>query len=242
MSQHAKGRLGFAVALALATAPVAAAPTYVFSNTGASDIPGLTGFSTTGAMMDGMSVTAEFIGGAAETRSWADTGANSGGVTGTGWSLSQAGDTFSSPWNFAFTNPNAALQLQRLILSGNSGLTIFDVDMYDLAATCDSYTPAGADSSCSAGSARGLRMTFTDVNLSPTVTYSDIVGIGGASPVGDLFHVVTVDFGANGIRSDFSFLQDTDNDSRFNQVPLPGTVALFGLGLGLMGWMRRRSI
>ena len=44
------------------------------------NIPGLTGFATTGAMMDGMQVTACFSGIGCETRGWADGGgADSGG-------------------------------------------------------------------------------------------------------------------------------------------------------------------
>lgn len=42
-------------------------------------IPGLTGFATTGAMMDGLSIRAVFSGGLDETRLWADTGPTSGG-------------------------------------------------------------------------------------------------------------------------------------------------------------------
>lgn len=232
-------RLGFALACALASAPALAVPNYVFTNATSSDIPAIATFTTTGAMMDGLTVTAEFVGGGSQTLAWADTGVDSGGVAGTGWSLNQAGNTFSSAWTFSFTG-TAALQLQRLILTGNTGLTVFDVDMYNDTGTCDTYTPTGSDQMCSDGSARGARMSFTDAQLAPTVTYGDIVGLNGASPVGDLFHVVTVDFGPNGIRSDFSFIQDTDNDIRF-PVPLPGSIALLGLGLGILGVMRRRA-
>jgi hypothetical protein len=49
----------------------------------------LTGFATTGAMMDGMKVSAFFSDGTSELVLWADTGASSGGVTGTGWSLGE---------------------------------------------------------------------------------------------------------------------------------------------------------
>ncbi|MBK7458572.1 MAG: hypothetical protein IPJ42_09165 [Betaproteobacteria bacterium] len=53
------GRLSGALALSLASSTVAT-PTYVFNSTANSDVPGLTGFSTTGAMMDGMTVRVEF--------------------------------------------------------------------------------------------------------------------------------------------------------------------------------------
>ena len=62
-------------------------------------IPGLTGFQTTGADMDGMSVTASFEGGFSQTLAWAEGSPQSGGVTGTGWSLSLSGDSFTNAWS-----------------------------------------------------------------------------------------------------------------------------------------------
>ncbi len=85
-----------------------------------SSIPGLTGFATTGAMMDGLAVTATFEEGV-ETVYWADTGATSGGVTGvlgTGWSLSLDGDTFSASWVFDQNPGGRPLSLLSLLLDG----------------------------------------------------------------------------------------------------------------------------
>lgn len=196
-----------------------AAINYVTDPTNTSVIPGLTGFATNGAMMDNMSVTATF-GNTSQTLPWADTGATSGGVTGSGWALSMSGDTFGGLWNFTFS-PTAALSLTQLVLSGNSGLTVFD------------RTFGGADGT--PGSARG--MDFSDPNIDAMVTYSDQVAIGAASPVGDLWHTVTVNF-TNGIRTNFSFVQDTDNDSRYG-VPEPASIGLLGLALAGLGWSRR---
>ncbi len=236
--------LALGTALALCSGVSQAAAIHVFDTSNTVNIPGLTGFATTGAMMNGMRVTATFSGGFSETLSWAATGAASGGVTGTGWSLTQTGDTFvgvdsavQGRWSFSFAPGVAALNLESLLLEGANGFTVFDVDVYG--SDCD-YAPAGVDESCSDGSARGSRFRFLG-NESATVTYSDALGLAGADPRGDIFHNMLIDFGQGGIRTDFRFDQDTDNDSRRNQVPLPGTLALVGLGLFGLGAFRRRA-
>jgi hypothetical protein len=217
---------GLVLAAAVST-PAHAVITYQ-TGTNTISIPGLTGFATTGAMMDGLAVTAEFND-LSETLFWADTGPNSGGVFGNGWSLTLDGDTFGASWIFDFEDNAGLGQLLSLTLDGIDALTVFDRTFNNVEGTPGSAN--GRDWVCLSGACNDA-----------TVTYDYLVSIGAAAAVGDLFQTVNIDFGDLGPRDDFSFGQDTDNDSRLiTDVPEPAGLLLLGGALAALGIARRRS-
>jgi len=227
MHRNSFRRLAGALAATAFVAGTAHAAAIIKDNTIVNQIPGLTGFATTGAQMTGLAVTATFSSGFSQTLNWATTGATSGGVTGAGWGLSLTGDSFSSAWAFTQT-PGTFGTLLSLVLDGTDALTVFDT-------TNPSFgTP---------DSAQGLDFEITGnagLNALAVATYTRVVAVTPNAPVGDLYQTLRVTFGPNGTTANFTFLQDTDNDSRFD-TPEPGTLALVGLALAAVGGLRRRA-
>jgi hypothetical protein len=186
----------------------------------------LTGFSTFGDMMDGMTVRAIFFDGSTETVLWADTGAGSGAANGVNFDLTESGDTFSNNWTLTGSN------LVRLTIDAGTGDTVFD-------------TRALGDIEGTTGSARGLDFTLTSAgyNGDITATYFNAVALTGFAPVGDLFRNLDIIFG-NPVSETLTFMADTDNlqfAGDIQPVPEPCTMLLLGSGLvGLVGYGRRR--
>ncbi len=190
----------------------------------------LTGYQTDGDNMDGMLVTATFADGTAETLAWADISSNSGGVSGDGWSLMEAGDTYGGTWTFTSTSAS----ISNLLIQAGPGNTIFDVknDAY--------YTPNSA-----------LGWAFSQTSLTNDVdysaTYSDLVGVGGVAPLGDLYLNLELDFvEAFAAGNQLRFIADTDNALYVGDitpsVPEPGSLSLLSIGLlSMLGLVRRKK-
>jgi hypothetical protein len=198
----------------------------------------LTGFSTTGAQMHGMEVTTCFAGGGCETITWDGTVGSSsyGEAVGTGWSLSVAGDTFTSP--FTFTTTGAVTSIS---VNGRPGNTIFDI------IDCLGDGIVGCSSP---GSARGMPFGLSGANPDLTdyivnVQYTDQLAVGGVF-YGDLFTVMNVDFNGDSFTGSFQFISDTDN-SAFNSpivpvTPVPEPAPLLLMAAGLIALSLRRRI
>jgi hypothetical protein len=92
----------------------------------------------TGADMAGIEVTATFSDSSTETLTWEALTADSGGVTGTGWSLGQVGETFGelgpSGVVGAWTVINDTANLESLFVNLLPASFVFDTEFFDVSA------------------------------------------------------------------------------------------------------------
>ena len=183
----------------------------------------LTGFATFGSQMSGMEVTVNYVDGGSQTAIWQATSPIDGGAFGTGWSLSLAGDSFDTPWNFS-TQTGFTQAIASLMINAVPGNTVFDTrsDIFG--------TP---------GSASGLPFTVI-AGQSPT-SFAYSTAIVGAED--DLRGVLTLNW-STGFLGQLEFSADTDNGTDIDPVqaavPEPTTIAGLGLAAaGLLRWRRR---
>lgn len=209
-----------------------AALTVAFDNGTLQDTAALTGFGTTGDLMAGMDVTAFFDDNSVEAVTWASLGFPAGQAVGTGWSLTESGDTFSSSW---FLTNNRGVRMNRLLIDAGPGNTVFDTFF--------------GNAFGSPGSARGTDFTQTSGPfISGTATYRDAVGIAGNAPVGDLFRFLDLQFTGTSMATGtvISYRTDTDNLLFAGDIqpviPEPTTFLVWSLlGLGAVGVKYRRN-
>lgn len=229
-SNIAAGVTAAAMAVSMGGGAMAASVNIVTNDTTQFLADELTGFATTGADMDGMGVDD-----GSGAISWADLDSDSGGVTGTGWSLRVDGDTFA-PYAWTLTVEDGT-ELTSLFLDGTTGNTIFD------RTNPNSGTPGSAS-----GRDFALGSSFDSLIGTVNVTYSGNVGVGSNTPLADLYAFLNIDF--TGLSDGFlgagtyTFSQDTDNavsSIEPSAIPLPAAAWMLLAGIGGLGVMRRRQ-
>ncbi|WP_300035971.1 hypothetical protein [uncultured Roseobacter sp.] len=194
---------------------------------------GLTGYTTGGADMDGMVVTAGFRSGATRRAVFATTGTRAGAAKGEGFALGFSGlSTFSAPFELSVSRG----VLTSLRIDALAGDTVFDT------ASGNTGTPGSANGT-------GFRLRGT-VDGPVSVLFTDILALENETPAGDLYGTLRIGFerlAGGGLQSGstFSFVQDTDNLTTpaapvVTSVPLPSGMPLVLSGLVALGYLRHR--
>jgi hypothetical protein len=253
---------------AIGAAPRAEAQTVNFAAGTYFNSPGIASSTTTGSSMNGMLVTWTFVDGSSLSKTWGSLGpAYSGVMSGSNLAVDTtansntfSGSFYLESWTF---NP-----IRSVRFNGAPGRTVFDCAWNG--AACSGAGSSGGFNG-TPGSLTGATATTTSTDylgrgVDVTFTFSNMVGINGAAPVGDLFEQLLVEFGGTGFgpfykddlyysNSDYyDFLADTDNSdltqpppapTPVSTVPEPDSYALLAMGLGSLAIVahrrRRRS-
>lgn len=188
----------------------------------------LTGFATTGAMMDGMSLGITYGDGTTTSATWGSTASTSGDAQWAGGLLELTGDSYDFSWNLI-----AQVGITSILIDAGLGNSLFD-------------TTFGGDWGTD-GSAQGrdFSVVSSSADYDITATYIDAVGVDGNAAVGDIYRSLFIDFGQRAYTGTLRFMQDTDNllfAGDINPVPVPAAAWLFGSALlGFFGFSRRKA-
>jgi hypothetical protein len=233
-------------AMAAAVATAAAAPLAAQTNSFVAGTqfngPAITGSATSGALMAGMTVSVDFTDTPSASGAWGDLGGGTCGVNFGGFTLTLGcgSDTFNTSWS---VNNATSRGVRSIRLNGASGRTVFDCGW--TGSSCNNTGTGPLDGTVNSADGRSLTSFGGSYTGGVVGQYSNLFGVNGAAPVGDLFEQLTITFsdvlGAGGT---YQFRADADNSS-FDApppvaVPEPATLALTLVGLIGMGSVARR--
>lgn len=196
----------------------------------------LTNATTTGDMMEGMEIIVNFFDGTSQTSFWERTSPDGGGAFGSGWSLTQSGNTYFESWLFV-NNSNTAVA--DLIINAYTGNTVFDI------INGSTVTPR---------SGGGFPFTVTSGVAPSNHEYSVPIDISE----GDLFGRLIISW-YEGFTGDLGFRADTDSavqvvlrdgsvppipsppNSSTEPVPEPSTIIGSIGAIGLVRFLKQKT-
>ncbi len=231
-----------AALLALLSIPPAYAQSNNFGVGTLFDSPGVSGADTIGEAMAGMAVQWIFADGTTGSGVWADIGGGGCGVNSGGVRVfvgCEQNTSFDDDPEWKILN-NSQKVLTSIRFNGAPGQTVFDCNWSAIATACASGFSLGTAHS-SFGVAH-VKTGGTFVGFG-TGSYTNLVGVAGAPPVGDLFEQFTLTFSGLPAGENFFFKADTDTavlSAPVPGVPEPGTYALLLAGLVGLSLVHRR--
>jgi hypothetical protein len=242
--RHARRTLSL-VLLSCAVAPrTAAAQVNIFQTGTVHNVSAMSEANAFGSDMIGMLVTWRLADASQFQATWQDLGGGNCGVNSGGFQL-MIGCTNATAGNNPFTLRNlTGGTLSTVTLNGAAARTVFDCGW--VAPNCVQNGSADGYEG-TPGSLGGFTFTRNGGSyaLGAVGLYTNLVGLGGAAPVGDLFEEFRMTFFGGFVNGDdFLFNIDTDETAPDvpppTVVPEPRTFVLVGAGLSFLAARARR--